>query len=69
MDAPTQIRAFSKLKPFVHILVGKGLSALSISYILSSDSLKLKEMNNYRKQQKERLRMEMKYPKKQSVLK
>ncbi|KAK4608593.1 hypothetical protein RGQ29_002127 [Quercus rubra] len=36
MDAPTQIRGFSKLKSFVHILVGRGLSALSISYILSS---------------------------------
>ncbi|KAF3948836.1 hypothetical protein CMV_025212, partial [Castanea mollissima] len=36
MDAPTQIRGFSKLKSFVQILVGRGLSALSISYILSS---------------------------------
>ncbi|XP_050273210.1 uncharacterized protein LOC126716398 [Quercus robur] len=35
MDAPTQIRGFSKLMSFVHILVGRGLSALSTSYILS----------------------------------
>nr|POE65414.1 hypothetical protein CFP56_55276 [Quercus suber] len=41
MDAPTQIRGFSKLKSLVHILVGRGLSALSISYLLSSGVAKV----------------------------
>ena len=34
-------RGFSKLKSFVHILVGRGLSALSISYILSSGNFEI----------------------------
>ena len=34
-------RGFSKLKSFMHILVGRGLLALAISYILSSGNFEI----------------------------